>query len=208
MDNSIKCCDVKCSELFYYYDTYRVHLNVIHLNNLNTFKCTIDKCESTFMRSNALITHLSRVHKFLKQPNNKENCISSIRYEMNHEISTSLNTYNSDSQSTVEFPQDADLNNANDDFAQEDFAQDTLQTKIQKILLDFLIDLHANSHMTKEDINGILNKIKKNIVDPIILLTNINKNDEKTINAAFKRFSSQYKFEQCLLENGYIVNGK
>lgn len=206
MDNLIKCCDEKCKELFCYYDAYRVHLNIIHLNDLNTFKCTIDKCEGTFMTSNALITHLSRVHKFLKQPNDNENHIASIRCEVNHEIQT-MNHYNYDSQSTVELPQDTDLNNTNDDFAQDDLEQDILQNKIQRILLDFLIDLHANSHMTKEDINGILNKIKKDIVDPIISLTNINQSDEKMIDAAFKRFNTQYKFEQCLLENGYIING-
>lgn len=202
MDGLIKCCDDNCKDRFNCCDSYRVHMNVIHMNAIKIFKCTKGECRSTFLSSKGLFDHLSRTHKYPKKVQSEINNIASDKI---YEKQIVMNNV-TQSQSTLElsenYESDRDINSTP--------VQDCMpqEGQLHEILLSFLMDLHANSHMTKEDINKIFNKIKIDIVDPITSMINLDQKEQNLIDTAFEKLNSQYKFEQTLKKKGYFINGK
>jgi len=98
-----------------------------------------------------------------------------------------------ESQSTIEISQRSDSEVYYEDIATN---SKTLQENLENTFLDFLIDLHTNSNLTKDIIHEILHKIKTEIVDQICPFVGIDDISKESIDNAFGNSNTQYKFEK------------
>lgn len=77
------------------------------------------------------------------------------------------------------------------------FEEDFNET-INEMFLKFLLKLHQKNSLTKKIIEQIFCSVKRDIIDPIIRLLNVEGEKTDLINECFKAHSSYYKFEKSL----------
>lgn len=197
----INCCFNDCRTIIKSVNDYRIHFRINHsFAALGKYECTFHGCQKKFMDSKSLLDHLSKLHKIAKSENSESvnNSKSPIQFD---EICQSISSF--ESQSTVCMSQSSQNDN-NTEIPESD--ED--ENMFENIFLDFLMNLHAKSKLSKEVIKSIFDRMKVDVIDKICIIAGVDENIQLDINTAYKKLNTQYKFEKALKENDFLTSGK
>lgn len=194
----IKCCFNECSEKVISIKEYRIHFRVNHsVDLLGNYQCTYPECKKKFLDKKSLLDHLYRIHKLPKSRIHESNVEKDAQTS---DIYSGIRDFQS--QSTVSGSQ-----NSQQSVSTELQDNDEEENIFDNIFLTFLMNLHAKSKLSKDVIKEIFHMMKKDVIDEIFKISNIEQSLIIQIEKAYKNLNTQYKFEKALKENDYLTSG-
>lgn len=200
---NIKCCQLKCEESLSCLSSYKVHFRVIHkLNNQLNYNCTYQKCEKIFSSQKGLFEHLKKQHKFPDK-----NTSLSFNHHIDVDIISNKNDQIFDIVDTVHKSQSLVMTESSESSENNDDKDRDIERKFEDIFFKFLMDLHSNSHLTKDIIWTLFRKIKQNILDSVMDISNTQTEVKSLIDNAYHKMNTQHKFDHRLKEQDFLTSG-
>lgn len=197
----INCCFSDCRAVITSVNDYRIHFRINHnLTALGNYECTFHGCHKKFMDSKSLLDHLRKFHKLAKSEKSESEQNSKSQIQFNG-ICQSISSF--ESQSTVNMSENSQNSN-NTDIPDSDEDGNLFE----KIFLDFLMNLHARSKLSKEVIKTIFDTMKIEVIDKICMIAGLEESIQADIDTAYNMLNTQYKFEKTLKEKDFLTSGK